>query len=493
MKSKKRHADRLSTLPYEMLQHILSHLTSEEAVQTSLLSHRWRDVYAGVPTVDLTDTKSGRNKQEQLVCFDQQVTGAILCKSPGTPISTFRLNAFNPPRDLLHQWILIAVSSGVEEIDVKLRYQHCSKRRLCPFGSSNKASADFDQHERKSYVKTQHHLFGCPTLRRLCLANWTLHLPLGGVAMSATLDTLCLARIMDPKDQLQQLLSSCPHLAHLTLQECPSLTDITVTSARLKSFAMICCHHARRVELSSHRLQLLQYKGGLLPHNSLFKLADHAGVVALKIEICQDLSDQEPTEFAPATELIKGCTKLAHLHLSLRPSMAHCSSFFFTDVLPCMQHLRQLGLQCCFRNDNDVRSVAVLLGETENLEVLSMFPLGPETPKEVDMWYWSDSESDTEPEDGGGDGVDYSSQVTDDFWPRHIRCLDDKLRRINIRNYRGLQLEKMLAKFLLSKAAALEEFSVTLTAGCSQNKSKIAKELRSWRLNHHTRVTVNRC
>jgi hypothetical protein len=207
MKSKKRHADRLSTLPDEMLQHILSHLTSEEVVQTSLLSHRWRDVYAGVPVVDLIDPKSGRNKQEQLVCFDQQVTGAILCKSPGTPISTFRLNAFNPPRDLLHQWILIAVSSGVEEIDVKLRYLHCSRRRLCPFGSSNKASADFDQHERKSYVKTQHHLFRCPTLRCLRLANWSLDLPPGGVAMSATLDTLCLARIMDPKDQLQQLLS----------------------------------------------------------------------------------------------------------------------------------------------------------------------------------------------------------------------------------------------------------------------------------------------
>ncbi|KAM0830969.1 hypothetical protein ACQ4PT_065867 [Festuca glaucescens] len=311
--------------------------------------------------------------------------------------------------------------------------------------------------------------------------------------MSATLDTLCLARIMDPKDQLQQLLSSCPHLTHLTLQECPSLTDITVTSARLKSFAMICCHHARRVELSSRRLQLLQYKGGLLPHNSLFKLADYAGVVALKIEICQDLSDKEPTEFAPATELIKGCTKLAHLHLSFHPSVARCGSFFFTDALPCLQHLRQLGLQCCFHDGTDVWAVAALLGDTENLEVLSLFPLGPETPKEVDTWYWSDRESDTEPEDGGGDGVDYSSQVTDGFWPTHIRCLDDKLRRINIRNYRGLQLEKILAKFLLSKAAALEEFSVTLTAGRSQNKSKIAKELRSWRLNHHTRVTVNRC
>jgi hypothetical protein len=454
-----------------------------------VLSRRWRDVYAGVPVVDLLDPKGGRYRDKQRVCFDQQVTGAILSKAPGMPISTFRLNTFNPPCDLLDQWILIAVSSGVEEIDVKLRYLDCSKRRLCPFVSSREASADFDQHEWKRYVKTQHHLFGCPTLRRLRLANWTLDLPLG-VAMSTTLHTLSLARIMDPEDQLQRLLSSCPRLTDLTLQECPSLTKITVTSAHLRSFAIICCHHARRVNLSSSCLRLLQYKGGL-PRKSLFKLANHAGVVALKIEICEDLTGKEPTEFSPVTELIKGCTKLVHLHLSFRPSMAHYGSLF-TGALPCLQHLRHLGLQCCFRNENDVQAVAVLLGDTENLEVLSLFPLGPETQKEVCTFNWYDSESDTEPQDSGDDGVDYSSRLTDGFWPTHIKCLDNKLRRINIQNYRG-QLEKILAKFLLSKAAALEEFLVTLTAGSSRNKRKIAKELRSWQLNQQTRVIVDRC
>jgi hypothetical protein len=78
--------------------------------------------------------------------------------------------------------------------------------------------------------------------------------------------------------------------------------------------------------------------------------------------------------------------------------------------------------------------VAVLLGDTENLEVLSLFPLGPENQKEVCTFNWYDSESDTEPQDSGDDGVDYSSQLTDGFWPTHIKCLDDKLRRISIQN-----------------------------------------------------------
>ncbi|CAM0902260.1 unnamed protein product [Alopecurus aequalis] len=469
-----RHTDRMSALPDETLQRILSHLPSVGAVQTSVLSRRWHDVYAGLPVVDLLDPKSDRDDyHKKKVCFDQQVTGAILCKAPGTLICVFRLDAFCPPCDLLDQWIIIAVSSGVEEMDVKLRYWESSSRHLCP--AKKKASADFDSHDRKRYIKTQHHLFGCPTLRNLRLTRWTLDLP--PVVVMSSLDTLCLTRIMDPKDHLQQLLSNCPLLADLTLQE----------------FAMIYCQHATRVKLSSSCLRSLHYQGGLPSHKSLFKLANHAGVVALKVEICEDLSEKEPKEFAPATKLIKRCTKLAYLNLSFRPSMTYCSSLFIHEV-PCLQHLRELGLHCCLRNDQDVRSVAVLLGDTQNLEVLSL--LGPETPNYVVSSYLSDSEteseSDIELEDGGDDGVDDSSQVTDNFWPMNIRCLDDKLRRINIRNYGGLQPEKILSKFLLSKAAALEEFSVSSTSRCSQNKRNIAKELRSWRSNRNARVTVHR-
>ncbi|KAE8776692.1 putative F-box protein [Hordeum vulgare] len=489
---RRRQADRLSALPDEMIQHILSQLPSEEAARTSLLSRRWRHVPAGVTSVDLADPAKGdstrNNMMEDLdlpVCFAHKVTGAILGKAPSAPIHTLRLDAFNPPDHLLDQWIGYAVSSGAEDINVKLRYWHMSRRRLCPYGSSEEASADFEKCERNSYTKAHNHLFRCRTLRRLRLTNWWLDLH--GTVSMASLETLCLARIMDPKGLLQHLLSNCPRLADLTLQECPSLTKITVASAHLRSLAVICCHHARRIKLGSTCLQSLHYKGGL-PRKSLFKLANHAGVAALTVEICEDLSGKEPTDFAPAIKLIRRCTKLAYLHLSLRPSMAYHSSF--TDAVPCLQNLRQLGLRCTLCDDDDIRSVAVLLRDTQNLEVLSLFPLGPEITNEV---LSSDSESDMEPENNNvEDGVDYSSQVTDSgFWPMQISCLDDKLTRINIAMYRGMQLEKMLAKFLLSKAAALEEFSVTLTAECSQSKRKVAKELRSWRSNHHAKVTVS--
>jgi hypothetical protein len=416
------------------------------------------------------------------------VTGAILCKAPGTPIHTLRLDAFFPPCNLLDQWIASAISSGAKEIDVKLRYWHDKGHNLCTFGSSSsqKAWRNFHGHQRNRYVNTHHRLFRCPTLRRLRLTNWTLDLPQGVVASS--LETLCLARIMDPNRLLQQALSNCPRLADLTLQECPSLGRITVASTHLQSFAMICCHHdqedhAQGVELHSPCLKSLHYKGGL-PPKPIFKLANYAGVKALTIEICEDLFGKEPGKVAPVTTLISRCTELTYLHLSLRPSMAYNS--LFIDAVRCLSRLRKLGLRGCLRNEDDIRSVAVFLCDTRNLEVLSLFPPGPEAPKK--RKYFSDSESDDEqlPDDC----VNYSGQVTKSFWPMHIRCLDDKLRRINIGEYKGLPLQKILAKFLLSRTASLEEFSVTLTAGCSWRKH--ARELRSWQSNRQTMVTVTR-
>ncbi|XP_024311864.1 F-box/FBD/LRR-repeat protein At1g16930 [Brachypodium distachyon] len=295
---KRRHGDRLSGLPDKVLERILSSLPSAEAVRTSALSRRWRDVYAAVPVVDLVDTKVGRTHlsyDDLKVCFDQQVTGAILCKSPGTPVRAFRLDVFSPPDALLDQWIGTVVSSGAEEIDVKLRYWHYSKRRLCPFGPSKEASADFQTYDLNRFTKTHRCIFGCRTLRRLRLKNWTLELPLS-VALSS-LETLCLARIMDPDKQLQQLLSNCPQLADLTLQECPSVGKITVASVHLRSFTMICCHHATRIGLRSPCLQSLRYKGGL-PRKSLFKVANYPAVMALAIEICEDISTKEQTDVA---------------------------------------------------------------------------------------------------------------------------------------------------------------------------------------------------
>ncbi|CAM0907759.1 unnamed protein product [Alopecurus aequalis] len=382
--------DRLSALPDNTLERILSHLESDEASRASMLSRRWRRVPDAVPVVDLVDAKiRPRRRDNKPVCFDQQVTSAIMSKSPGTPIRVFRLHALHPPRDLLDQWMVIAASSGAEEVDVSLRYRHYSHRRLCPFGTSANASADFPAKVRGGYNHTPRQLFRCGTLRRLRLTNWTLNLPRGGGGgvVAASLETLCLRRIMAPDGALQQLLSTCPRLADLTL-------DYELTAA------------AR----------------------------------------------------------------------SLR-------------------HLRQLVLKGFLGADVAVKSVAILLSNTKNLEALTLYPQGPMPPKKKkEAYYYSDdeeeSDSEVEPESCIDDGVDHS-WLTNSLWRMSIPCLGRSLKRITIAKYCGHALDRILAKVLLSKATALQEFSVTLSAQLSPQKVEIAREFRSWRFNRRTTVTCS--
>ncbi|KAM0864284.1 hypothetical protein ACQ4PT_044022 [Festuca glaucescens] len=482
-------SDRLSALPDKALEGILSHLESDEAARASVLSSRWRLVSAAVPVVDLVDGKiRPRGRNGKPVCFDTQVTGAIMSKAPATPIRVFRIRALNAPPDLLVQWIVIAASSGAEEVDVELRYRHYSNRTLCPFGQSEKASADFDRDVRGRFYRTPRQLFRCGTLRRLRLTNWTLDPPRGGVVV-ASLETLHLRRIMAPDGALQQLLSSCPRLADLTLEECPTGTEVTVTSAHLRSFAMVCCHNARRVVLQTRRLRSLRYKGGLPRESTLFSIADYAELTAVTIEICEDLTGKENKEAAPLIELISRCTKLSYLHLALRPSMAHFSSEFIAVT----RHLRQLVLEGFLGADHVVKSVAVLLANTKNLQVLTLVPQGPPQPKKKKPYYYSDdeeSESEAEPGSCVDENLDCSS-LTKSLWRMSIPCLGRSLKRITIAKYSGHALDRILAKFLLSKATALQEFSVTLSAQLSPRREEIAREFRSWRFNRRTTVTCN--
>ncbi|KAM0921144.1 hypothetical protein ACQ4PT_007039 [Festuca glaucescens] len=463
------------------------------------LSHRWRRVSASVPTVDLVDPKlRPRRWDDKPVCFDQQVTSAILSKAPATPIRVLRIHGISPLRDLLNQWIIIAASSGAEEVDVYLRYwtewwgytrfPDYSHRRLCPFGRSRNASADFGDDVRGMYNKTPRQLFRCSTLRRLCLTSWTLDLPRDGIGITL-LETLCLRRIMAPDGALQQLLSSCPRLVDLTLEECPTATEVTVVSAHLRSFAMVCCHNARRVVLHTRRLRSLQYRGGLPRDSSFFSIADYDALAAVTIDICEDLSSRVKHEAAPLTKLIGRFTKLTYLSLALRPSMAYFSSDF-AAVARSLHHLRHLVLKGYLGADHAVRSVAILVGNTKNLEMLTLLPQGPTLPKHK-YCYSDDDESDSEVEPAGncvGDSVDYSA-LTKSLWRMNVTCLGRSLKQINIAKYSGHAFDRILARFLLSKAAVLQEFSVTLSIELSPQKEEIAHEFRSWRFNRRTTIT----
>ncbi|OEL18859.1 hypothetical protein BAE44_0020123 [Dichanthelium oligosanthes] len=470
--SNRPHGDRLGALPDATLARVLSHLPTGEAVRSGLLSRRWRSVHTTVPVVALVDRKRGHeaNIHDQPVCFDHQVTCALICRDPTAPIRALRLDVFHPTRSLLDQWIIVALKSGAEKVDVKLRHHNpYSRRRLCPFCRHEESSADFDYQRPGRFIRTPRQLFRSSTLRCLRLTNWTLDLPSGDVPSFMSLETLLLKRIMAPDGVLQRLVSTCRRLNELTLEECPTATEITVASAHLQSFTMVCCHKATIVVLGTPCLLSLRYKGSLPPNTSLsfFSIANHATITAVTVDICEDIDGKTPSEVATITELIIQCTNLTFLHLSLCPEMAFYRNLF-TSVLRGLTRLRQLELKGCLLNDHAVASTIVLLQKTNNLaEVLSLFPMPPDPHKKTG-YYFSDSD-------------DSDRGLPNDH--KH------KVKRIRLVGYRGRQFERVIAKFLLSKAAVLDEICVSMANGCSGRKDDMARELMSWRCNGRARVT----
>lgn len=119
--------------------------------------------------------------------------------------------------------------------------------------------------------------------------------------------------------------------------------------------------------------------------------------------------------------------------------------------------------------------------------MLSLFPLRPQPAKPyylgVDSDDDYDSEEEEEEEDGGASDDNQGVRVPLSLWESNIECLH-KLRKIKLHNYKGKPNERLLAKYLLSKATSLEQFFVTLPAKTTADRQlKLTNELKYWRAN----------
>ncbi|XP_004300788.1 PREDICTED: F-box/LRR-repeat protein At3g03030-like [Fragaria vesca subsp. vesca] len=124
------HEDRISGLPDEILCHILSFLFTREAVKTSVLSHRWTNVWTSVPILDLDEEefhidfkRRALPKGSQLIrhvpdWFAQYVNRVLLFRCPGD-IQRFRL-VVGRMDDVsrIYAWIATAIRRNVVELDL---------------------------------------------------------------------------------------------------------------------------------------------------------------------------------------------------------------------------------------------------------------------------------------------------------------------------------------------------------------------------------------
>ncbi|XP_004288752.1 PREDICTED: F-box/LRR-repeat protein At4g14103-like [Fragaria vesca subsp. vesca] len=113
--------DKISQLPDALLSHILSFLTTKQAVRTSILSTRWNNIWVSVPSLDLVHyyCNESRSLHAAFVSF---VDRALHCRGL-LDIQRFHLRYYCFAVDLsrIDGWIRNVICRNVVELDLYVR------------------------------------------------------------------------------------------------------------------------------------------------------------------------------------------------------------------------------------------------------------------------------------------------------------------------------------------------------------------------------------
>ncbi|MBA0742626.1 hypothetical protein Gogos_015665 [Gossypium gossypioides] len=114
----KKSSDRISQLPDVLIHHILSFLSTKEAMATSILSKRWLWVWTSVPILDLQDTPFCRTDPN--LHFRQFVDHVlILNKTVSLDKFCLKFNLVDHP-SYVKTWFWDAVSRDVKELNISI-------------------------------------------------------------------------------------------------------------------------------------------------------------------------------------------------------------------------------------------------------------------------------------------------------------------------------------------------------------------------------------
>ncbi|TKY49091.1 F-box/FBD/LRR-repeat protein [Spatholobus suberectus] len=215
--------DRISSLPDDVICHILSFLPTKDAVNTSVLSTRWRSLWTSVSTLDFEDNWP---------CFPRKtyasVLGSIIVQRKATCIKKLILSNYNRSFniDMISTLVSAAVTQNLEEMHL-----------LCYYFLE---------------AALPNTLFTCKTISVLNLSlGWTINLNHISSFHLPSLKVLHLSLLYLVDDEsMMRLFSGCPVLEELCYEE--------VKSNNSTSFK-ICVPSLKKLHLKSHdkRVQIV--------------------------------------------------------------------------------------------------------------------------------------------------------------------------------------------------------------------------------------------
>lgn len=202
--------DRISKLPWDVLDSILVHLPLREAARTSILSTKWRYKWTGLSQFVFDDkciSSSLSDKRARWVEI-MKIINRVRSNHRG-PIEKFKLAAYCcPTYSDFDQWIAFLTEKGIKELIIQ----------------------DFSFTKR---FKLPSSVFCCPKLGCLELFGCIVKLPALFKGFDC-LRILKLSQVFIVSDTLESLICNCPVLERLTLLNIDNLDFVRIHNPNLK-------------------------------------------------------------------------------------------------------------------------------------------------------------------------------------------------------------------------------------------------------------------
>jgi hypothetical protein len=125
-------SDLLSALPDGVLHIILSFLPAWHAVQTCVLSRRWRDLWCSMPYINIDEREFGvgacRQIKENWDDFVDFTTNLLLFHRNSVYLDKFQIYAHDSSQQYVDRWIWLGISTALP----CLRFKYLTMRMIFP-------------------------------------------------------------------------------------------------------------------------------------------------------------------------------------------------------------------------------------------------------------------------------------------------------------------------------------------------------------------------
>ena len=318
--SKPTGVDRISNLPDSLLCHILSFLTTKEAVVTSILSSRWKTLWTLVPKLDFNSHQfkeiSSSDEEQSPNQFNRygftfahivSRVWALRNRNNAYPLKQFRLYWHSDSDPIqVETWVHAALSHELEELEL----------HICFPELFNFPSALFN------YAKTL-------VVLNLMGNNVFVNPPSSVLLGFPSLKTLHLDKVWYAKpDSFSRFLSCCPVLQDLTLHLQTYTYDvlkiIVPTLKRLHLDFNNTAYQYNKLEINAPALEYLCFSGYVIENVLL-------GILSNLVEAVIEVDYDEIKDYGNMImDFIKQLSNVKSLHLDSDLTQVRKKNTFFS-------------------------------------------------------------------------------------------------------------------------------------------------------------------